>query len=295
MNQIAPSAIRNRRRIGMPRKESIIANAAAGWPRAAQAQEEAPMQRKGNIKHSVCQWCYNNVPFEELCAFAKEIGIEAMDLIKPADWPVLQKHGLICSMTPCNSIAKGLNRVENHDECLANIRKAIDATAEAGFPNVICFSGNRDGMSDDEGLRNCAAALKRIAPYAEEKGVTICMELLNSKINHKGYMCDRTAWGAGVCKAVGSPRVKLLYDIYHMQIQEGDVIATLQEFRDYIGHVHTGGVPGRSNLDDAQELNYPAIMKALVKMGYSGYVAHEFVPRGEPLDALAAAARICDI
>ncbi|OPZ19967.1 MAG: putative hydroxypyruvate isomerase YgbM [candidate division BRC1 bacterium ADurb.BinA364] len=279
----------------MPRKESIIANAAAGWPRAAQAQEEAPMQRKGNIKHSVCQWCYNNVPFEELCAFAKEIGIEAMDLIKPADWPVLQKHGLICSMTPCNSIAKGLNRVENHDECLANIRKAIDATAEAGFPNVICFSGNRDGMSDDEGLRNCAAALKRIAPYAEEKGVTICMELLNSKINHKGYMCDHTAWGAALCEQVGSPRVKLLYDIYHMQIMEGDIVNTIRQFIRHIGHIHTGGVPGRAEIDETQELYYPAIMRAIVETGYKGYVAQEFKPKRDALPSLKQAIDICDV
>ncbi len=253
------------------------------------------MQRKGNIKHSVCQWCYNNVPFEELCAFAKEIGIEAMDLIKPADWPVLQKHGLICSMTPCNSIAKGLNRVENHDECLANIRKAIDATAEAGFPNVICFSGNRDGMSDDEGLRNCAAALKRIAPYAEEKGVTICMELLNSKINHKGYMCDHTAWGAALCEQVGSPRVKLLYDIYHMQIMEGDIVNTIRQFIRHIGHIHTGGVPGRAEIDETQELYYPAIMRAIVETGYKGYVAQEFKPKRDALPSLKQAIDICDV
>jgi len=265
----------------------------------APAQAEAAWEgavRNGRIRQSVSRWCYGKLGLEDLARACKAMGLVGIDLVGPNEFALLKAHGLVCTMTNSHGIGQGLNRRENHAKCLESLRAANEATAAAGFENVITFSGNRGPDIDDEqGAAHCVEALKQIASFAEEKKVTICMELLNSKRNHKGYMCDRTAWGAGVCKAVGSPRVKLLYDIYHMQIQEGDVIATLQEFRDYIGHVHTGGVPGRSNLDDAQELNYPAIMKALVKMGYSGYVAHEFVPRGEPLDALAAAARICDI
>jgi hydroxypyruvate isomerase len=197
--------------------------------------------------------------------------------------------------TPSGGIGKGLNRKENHAECLAQIRSAIEKTAEAGFPTVICMSGNRAGLSDEEGAANCVEGLKQIAGLAEEKKITVVMELLNSKRDHGDYQCDHTAWGAGVCKKVGSPRVKLLYDIYHMQIMEGDVIATIRENIQYIGHIHTGGVPGRNEIDDTQELNYPAIMRALVAAKYEGYVAHEFVPKRDPLTSLRQAVAICDV
>ncbi len=198
-------------------------------------------------------------------------------------------------MTPSHSIEKGLNRKENWEECLGKIRDGINASAEAGFPNVICFSGNRAGMSDEEGMRNCAEALKQVMSLAEEKRVTVCMELLNSKVDHKDYMCDHTEWGVGVCKLVGSERFKLLYDIYHMQIMEGDVIATIRKHKDYLGHYHTGGVPGRHEIDQSQELFYPAIIEAVIDTGFKGWLGQEFIPAREPLASLAQAGRICDV
>ena len=252
---------------------------------------------KGRIKQSASRWCYNKISLDELCVRGKAMGLLGIDLLGPGpDFDVLKKHGMVCTMANCSGIAKGLNDKANHAECLAALREAIEATAEAGFPNVICFSGNRrEGLTDEQGQDNCAEALKQVAGLAERKNVTLCMELLNSKRNHKGYMCDRTAWGAGVCQKVGSDRVKLLYDIYHMQIDEGDVIATISEYKDYIGHYHTGGVPGRNEIDETQELYYPAIMRAILETGYQGYVAHEFVPTRDPLTSLRQAIEICDV
>jgi hydroxypyruvate isomerase len=250
----------------------------------------------GRINQSVCQWCFSGMPVEKLAEESARIGLKGIDLVAPDKWPALKKAGLIGTMTPTHGITKGLNRKENHEECLGAIRRAIEATSDAGFPNVICFSGNRAGMSDEEGLENCAIALKQVVGLAEEKKVTICMELLNSKVNHADYMCDRTAWGVKLAKAVGSERFKLLYDIYHMQVQEGDVIATIKASKDYIGHYHTAGVPGRNEIDpDSQELSYPPIMRAIADTGFKGYVAHEFIPRRDPLTSLAQAARISDV
>jgi hydroxypyruvate isomerase len=250
---------------------------------------------KGRIKQSVSRWCYNKIPFPEFAKACAEMGLQAIELLKPDEFPVLKEHGLVCAMTSCGNLQKGLNHEEYHEESLASIRDAIEATAAAGFPNVICFSGNRDGIDDEQGIENCVAALKQVAGLAEKKNVTICMELLNSKRNHKDYHCDRTPWGVEVCKRVGSPRVKLLYDVYHMQIMEGDVIATIQENIDYIGHFHTGGVPGRHEIDDTQELCYPPIMKAIAESGYDGYVGHEFIPVRDPLTSLREAVQICDV
>lgn len=251
---------------------------------------------KGRIKHSVCQWCYGGIGLEELAVQAKRIGLAAIDLVDSKDWPVLKKHGLECSMAWSHGIEKGLNRKENHGECLDKIRKGIDAASEAGFPNVICFSGNRAGMDDVEGMKNCEIAVKHLVGLAEKKNVTICMELLNSKRDHKDYMCDRTHWGAELVKRVGSDNFKLLYDIYHMQVQEGDVIATIKKYHECIGHYHTAGVPGRNEIDDTQELYYPAIIKAIVDSGFKGYLAQEFMPKSkEPLKSLAQAVRICDV
>jgi hydroxypyruvate isomerase len=207
----------------------------------------------------------------------------------------MKEFGLVGTCTPAVGIGKGMNRKENHEGCLAAMRKAIEQTAEAGFPNVITMSGNREGLSDEEGAKNCVEGLKQIAGFAEEKKVTLVMELLNSKRDHKDYQCDHTAWGVEVVKKVGSPRVKLLYDIYHMQIMEGDVIATLKANLQYIGHIHTGGVPGRNEIDDTQELYYPAIMRAIADSKYDGYVAHEFVPKRDPLTSLKQAVAICDV
>ena len=260
---------------------------------AADPTSEGPV-KNGRINHSVCKWCFKNTPLDELAAFCSKLGMKAIDLLGPEDFETVKKHGLICSMTTSHGIEKGLNRKENHEECLGKIRSSIEKTAEAGFPNVICFSGNRAGMDDAEGLKNCAAALKSIMPLAEEKKVTVCMELLNSK-QHKDYMCDHTKWGAELVKAVGSERFKLLYDIYHMQVMEGDVIQTIRDHRDAIAHFHTAGVPGRHEIDATQELNYPAIMRAIAETGFTGFVAQEFIPTRDPLTSLGEAVRLCRV
>lgn len=262
---------------------------------SSEAEGASANDLKGHIRQSVCKWCFGSIPLESFAESCARMGLRSIELLEPADWPTLKQHGLVCAMTPSHSIEKGLNRIANHEECLAKIRGSIDATSAAGFPNVICFSGNRAGMDDGEGLKNCATAIKEVVGYAEQKNVTICMELLNSKRNHKDYMCDRTAWGAELVRSVGSDNFRLLYDIYHMQVQEGDVIDTIREYGDCIGHYHTAGVPGRNEIDDSQELNYPAIMKAILKTGFKGYVGQEFVPRRNAMESLRQAVEICDI
>jgi hydroxypyruvate isomerase len=285
-------------------RRNVILSAATGaaavamrnsFSSAADSAAAAPAAKNGRINHSVCKWCFGKVPLDELAAYCASLGMKGIDLLGPDDFATMKKHGLICTMTTSHGIEKGLNRKENHEECLGKIRTSLEKTAEAGFPNVICFSGNRAGMDDEEGLQNCAIALKQIMPLAEEKKVTVCMELLNSK-QHKDYMCDHTAWGAKLVQAVGSERFKLLYDIYHMQVMEGDIIATIRANKDYIGHYHTAGVPGRHEIDDTQELNYPPIMQAIVDTGFKGYVAQEFIPaKKDKLASLAQAVQICDV
>jgi hydroxypyruvate isomerase len=265
----------------------------AGTGQAASADRGA----RGRLKQSVSRWCFGSMSLEELVHHAARIGYKGIDLLGPDQWPTVRKLGLVCPMGMVGApvtIEKGLNRVENHPPILEALRKAIDLAAEAQVPNLVCFSGNRAGMSDQEGLENCARGLVQLAGQAEKKGVTLCVELLNSKVDHKDYMCDHTAWGAALVKKVGSPRVKLLYDIYHMQIMEGDVIRTIRENIDAIAHFHTAGVPGRHDIDGSQELHYPAICRAIADAGFSGFVAQEFVPTGDPLRALEEAFRICD-
>ena len=271
-----------------------IAGASASGVVAAVADVER-IVKKGRINQSVSKWCYGKFSLDELCAIGKKMGLKAIDLLGPNDFPTLKKHGLACSMVNTHGLTKGLNRKENHKECLAKIRSAIDAAAEYKFPNVITFPGNREGLSDDVGVDNSVVALKQIAGHAEEKKVTICLEYLNSKVNHKDYMFDNMAWGVEVCKRVGSESVKILYDIYHAQIMEGDIIRTIRTYKDYIGHYHTGGNPGRNEIDETQELYYPAIMRAVAETGFKGYVAHEFVPKRDPIESLAYAVRICDV
>jgi hydroxypyruvate isomerase len=235
---------------------------------------------------------------DELSAHAARIGYRGIDLLGPDEWAVPKKHGLACALAMLGApvtIEKGLNRVENHPPILEALRRAIDLAAEAQVPNIVCFSGNRGGLSDQEGLENCARGLVQLAGQAEKKGVTLCVELLNSKVDHKDYMADHTAWGVALVKKVGSPRVKLLYDIYHMQIMEGDVIRTIRENAEWIAHFHTAGVPGRHDIDGSQELNYGAICRAIADTGYAGFVAQEFVPSGDPLRALEQAFRTCDV
>ena len=230
----------------------------------------------GNIQQSVCRWCYKGISLDDLCIAAKRIGLQSVEILPLSDLPTLQKHGLINAMITGvpGDIQKGLNRTENHASgSQHSSRRRFRKWRRPVCPNVICFSGNRGGMSDDQGLDNCAAGVKRFIGIAEKNNVTVCMELLNSKVNHPDYMCDHSAWGVELCRRVGSERFKLLYDIYHMQIMEGDVIRTIQQNHQFIGHYHTGGVPGRHEIDDTQELYYPAIMKAILATGYKGYVA----------------------
>jgi hydroxypyruvate isomerase len=282
------------------RSSSLIAagTIAGTLARAGQAVTADNVERivkKGRINQSVCKWCYSKLSLDELCAIGKKMGLKAVDLLVPNDFPTLKKYDLACSMISTHGLTKGLNRKENHEECLAKIRSAIDAGAEYGYPNVISFPGNREGMPDDLGIENSVIALKKIVGYAEKKGVTICLEYLNSKVNHKDYMFDHMAWGVEVCKKVGSENVKILYDIYHAQIMEGDIIRTLRDNKQYIGHYHTGGNPGRNEIDETQELYYPAIMQAIAETGFKGYVAHEFIPKKDPIESLAYAVRICDV
>jgi hydroxypyruvate isomerase len=259
---------------------------------------EGKIPVKGNLKQSVSRWCYSKWSLDELCKQASRIGYKGIDLVGPQDWPTLKKYGLTCSINAGSGpirIESGLNRKENHAAIAAALKKDIDLAVEAGVPNVICFSGNRQGMSDEEGLENCAAGSKLVAGYAEKNGITVCIELLNSKVDHKDYMCDHTAWGVKLVKAVASPRFKLLYDIYHMQIMEGDVIRTISQNIEFIGHMHTAGVPGRHEIDETQELNYPAICQAIVKAGFKGFLGQEFVPTRDPLASLEQAFKLCDV
>jgi len=263
---------------------------------AAVAPLALAVTRKGRLKQSLCRWCYKDIPLDTLAREAGQLGLKGMDLIGPDEWPVAKKYGLTPTMTTGGgTIPDGLNRKENHAKIEQQFRENIPRAAAAGVPNVITFSGNRRGQADAEGLDNCVIGLNRVKAIAEDSGVTICLELLNSKVNHKDYQCDHTAWGVEVIKRVASPRVKLLYDIYHMQIMEGDVIRTIQDNFAHIGHFHTGGVPGRHELDGTQELNYRAVAEAIAKLGFQGYMAHEFIPLRDPLRSLAEAVDLCDV
>ncbi|MBO0934232.1 hydroxypyruvate isomerase family protein [Fibrella aquatilis] len=252
---------------------------------------------KGNINHSVCRWCYSKIPLDDLCKAAKAMGIKSIDLTGPDEWPTLKKYGLTSAMPQGagKGIVDGFNDPKLHDELVASYEAIFPKLQAAGMTSVICFSGNRKGMSDAEGLENCAKGLKRLMPSAEKHGITMIMELLNSKVDHKDYMCDHTAWGVELCKKVGSDKFKLLYDIYHMQIMEGDIIRTIRAHHQYIGHYHTGGNPGRNEIDQTQEIYYPAVMQAIIATGYKGYVAQEFIPKRDPLTSLREAVMLCDV
>jgi hydroxypyruvate isomerase len=263
------------------------------------AAADAGSGLKGRVNHSVCNWCYEKkVPLEDLCRAGKQMGLQSVELLTTKDFPTLKKHDLICAMVSGvpGGITKGFNRLEHHDKIVAFYEETAPIVAQAGFKNIICFSGNREGMSDDQGLENCAIGLKRIVPICEKHKVVAAMELLNSKVDHKDYMCDHTNWGVELVKRIDSEHFKLLYDIYHMQIMEGDVIRTIRENHQFIAHYHTGGVPGRHEIDDTQELYYPAVMKAIVESGFKGHVAQEFIPaRADVLASLKQGVQICDV
>ncbi|MBX3746154.1 MAG: TIM barrel protein [Verrucomicrobiae bacterium] len=253
---------------------------------------------KGRINHSVCRWCYGRIPLEELCRASREMGISAIDLLGLEEIPTAKRFDLECSMVSGipGGIERGLNRAANHEGIQKWFEEAAPKVAALGCKNVICFSGNRAGMSDEEGIEQCTAGLKKLLPIAERHDLVLVMELLNSRVDHRDYMCDRTPWGVELCRQVGSERFKLLYDIYHMQIMEGDLIRTLRASAPYIAHYHTGGVPGRNEIDESQEIYYPAVMRAILETGFKGYVAQEFIPKREDaLGSLAQGVRICDV
>jgi hydroxypyruvate isomerase len=281
-------------------KRLAIAGVALGTPMTLQSftfKSDKNLALKGNVNHAVCRWCFDSIDLETLCIESKKMGITGIDLVGPKDWPVLKKHGLTSSM--CNgaeiNLVDGWNDPKFHETLIKNYTEMIPLVAKAGYKNLICFSGNKRGKDDETGWNNCVAGLKQIIGIAEKHNVVLVMELLNSKKDHKDYQCDRTSWGAELCKRLGSENFKLLYDIYHMQIDEGDVIQNIKDYNQYIGHYHTAGVPGRAEIDETQELYYPAIVKAILATGFKGFLAQEFIPRAkDKLGSLKAAITICD-
>lgn len=290
------------RRLGISRRELIrggVALAAVSGIGSAEgpAEDLKEVERKGRIRQSVCRWCYETIPLDDLCAYAAKIGLKGVDLLQPEEWSIPQRYGLICTMGYAGGgeIGNALNRVENHAAIEAAFRKNMPLAAKANVPNVITFSGNRKGMPDEEGARTTVTGLNRLKKIAEDNGVTINLELLNSRKDHHDYMADRTAWGVRVMEQVNSPHVKLLYDVYHMQIMEGDLIQTIRDNIRWIGHFHTGGVPGRHELNDRQEVQWDGVMRAIAALDFKGYVAHEFLPTGDPLTSLRQAVELCDV
>ncbi len=289
-------------------KSAVITAVASSLATRLTAADAAVTSGAGSrINHSVCKWCYGSIPLEEFCVAGKEMGLKSVELLMPGDFPILQKHGLTCAMVsnPTGTTATGakvggigsaFNRLENHDALVAAYEPHLTAAAAVGAKNVICFSGNRGGMDDQQGLENCAIGLKRLLPLAEKLGLKIVMELLNSKVDHGDYMCDHSVWGVELCKRLDSGNFGLLYDIYHMQIMEGDVIHTIRDHHKWFAHYHTGGVPGRNEIDETQELNYPAIMRAIADSGYTGFVGQEFIPkRPDKLASLKQGLQICSV
>jgi hydroxypyruvate isomerase len=276
-----------------------IAIAAPAISFAKNFEEKKTYALKGNINHSVSRWTFGYLSLDDLCKAVKDIGFSAIDLVAPKDWPTLQAHGIYSSMCYTagkNDLYNGLNNPANHEQLIKEYLETIPIMAKAGYKNLICFTGTRSGMDDETGMKNCNDALKKILPFAEKNGVTMVMELLNSKIDHKDYMCNHVEWGAELCKRISSENFKLLFDIYHMQIQEGDIIRNIRDYHQFIAHYHTGGIPGRHEINDTQELHYPAVMKAIVETGYKGYVAQEFMPTyPDKLDSLREAIKICDV
>jgi hydroxypyruvate isomerase len=278
---------------GLTAASGLVPGAALGQ----MAQPAIAKPTKNRIKQSVCRWCYDKIPLRDFFKAVADSGLTAVDLLQVDEWAVAKEFGLTCSMgyAGAGNIPKGLNDPANHETIVSNLTTNIPKAKAAGVPNVIVFFGNRGTIADADGIKNSIACLNRVKPVAEEHGVTVCIELLNSKVNHKDYAGDKTPYGAEITSAVNSPRIKLLYDIYHMQIMEGDVIRTIQTYKDQIGHYHTGGVPGRNELDVRQELNWPAIVEAIIATGFTGYMAHEFIPKRDPITSLREAIALCDV
>jgi hydroxypyruvate isomerase len=274
--------------------------ATAGDAKAAEPSSQGRAVTKGRIRQTAVSWCYEPMDVETLARHAAAIGLSALENVKPKDWPILKRYGLINAMTVAHGFVDGMSHKENHALCVAKLTEAIEATGEAGFPNVITFSGSRRGMPDDVGLENTVLGLKRVIGLAERKKVNLCLEVLNSRVNvtmkgHPDYMGDKVEWAAEVCKRMGSERMKILFDIYHVQIMQGDIITRIRQYHPYIGHYHLAGVPGRNEIDDTQEVNYPPILRTILATGYQGYVGQEFIPTRDPIQSLREAARVCDV
>jgi hydroxypyruvate isomerase len=296
-----PSAGISRRRL-LQCATGIAAAGVLASPRLVLGDETGQtVATRKRVKQSLVEWCYKKYwNIEQMCQQAKRLGCYSVELVDPKDWPTLKKHGLVCAIAGSHGFEKGMNNPKYQEMCLEKMRAAIDACAEAGFPNVITFTGFREDIPDDVGLKNCVAGYKKIVGYAEEKKVNLCLEMLNSRVaeemkGHPGYQGDHTDYCMEIIKKVGSPRMKLLFDIYHVQIMDGDVIARVRKYAEYIGHVHTAGNPGRGELDDKQEINYPPIMRALLAVGYKGYVGQEFIPTRNPAQGLTEAVALCDV
>jgi hydroxypyruvate isomerase len=279
---------------------AAAASAVAGATPAAESPAAGRAVTKGRIRQTAVSWCYEPMDVETLARHAASIGLVALENVAPKDWPILKRYGLINAMTVAHGFVDGLNHRENHAMCIAKLSESIQANGEAGFPNVITFSGMRRGMPDDVGLDNTVRALKQVIGLAERKKVNLCLEVLNSRVSatmkgHPDYMCDKVEWAVEVCKRIGSERMKILFDIYHVQIMQGDIIARIRQFHSLIGHYHLAGVPGRGEMDDTQEINYPPILRAILETGYRGYVGQEFIPTRDPIRSLRESARMCDV
>ncbi|MFN6128249.1 MAG: hydroxypyruvate isomerase family protein [Planctomycetota bacterium] len=283
--------------LGTTASAAMLAGAAIGsGERIAVEAADAVTSSQGRLKQSMCKWCYDRkLSLDELCVIAKDLGMAGIDLLTPKEFDTVKKHGLVCTMVSSHPLSEGLCDPKYWDKSLAILNETIEATSAAGFRNVITFSGNARGIDRKTGLKNCAEALKKIVPVAEKKNIILNMELLNSRVDHGDYMCDLSAWGVELCKEVGSDHFKLLFDIYHMQIMEGDIIRTIQRDHEYFGHYHTGGNPGRHEIDDSQELYYPAIAKAIADTGFDGYFAHEFIPVQDVRVGLTEAVKRCTV
>jgi hydroxypyruvate isomerase len=302
--------MRDRRSDRLRRHHVLRASAAAGTPdgetpaEAAEEIQEEPLGERvatrGRIRQSVVSWCYEPMPLATLARHAAAMGIQGIENVEPKDWGILKRHGLVCAMTVAHGFIDGMNRKENHPLCIEKLTKAIEANGVAGFPNVITFSGMRKGMSDDVGLANTVAGLKQVIRLAERNKVNLCLEVLNTRVDehmkgHPDYMGDRVEWAVEVCKRIGSERMKILFDIYHVQIMQGDIITRIRKYHEYVGHYHVAGVPGRAEIDDTQEIYYPAIMRAILATGYRGFVGQEFIPTRDPMQSLREAVTLCDV
>ncbi|MEQ9423602.1 MAG: TIM barrel protein [Cyclobacteriaceae bacterium] len=274
----------------------IMANSGCG-PAEKKDESAEDQGLMGNVNHSACKWCYDSISLDQFCEIATEIGLVGIDLLKPSEWKTVVDEGLRCTMGNPEefSLTDGFNDPSIHEQLQETYAEIIPIAADLGLKNIICFSGNSKGLDLETGLENCAVGLDPLVKLAEQHDIQIMMELLNSKVDHQDYMCDKTPWGVALCEKIGSPNFQLLYDIYHMQIMEGDVIATIKKYNKYIGHYHTGGVPGRNEIDETQELYYPAIVRAILETGFQGVLAQEFIPKADPVTSLKEAVQICDV